>query len=106
MSCQLHNISSERVCLTCSEGFAVIEFQKDDAICAGRFVTSRDKRASELRTTLGESKRLEGIMGYPCLTFPSRSLGREPVNKETDEEIPEEGEYRINEPIKKGHSVI
>ena len=41
-------------------------------------------------------------MGYSCLTFPSRSLGREPVNKETDEEIPEEGEYRINEPIKKG----
>jgi deoxycytidine triphosphate deaminase len=39
--------SQARVRLTCSEVFAVIEFQKHDAICAGRFVTSRDKRASE-----------------------------------------------------------
>jgi hypothetical protein len=28
LSCQLHNISSERVCLTSREGFAVIEFSK------------------------------------------------------------------------------
>jgi len=77
LSCPLHNVSSEKICLTCGEGFAVIEFQKTTPFMEGVDVSTVTDEEHLRR--LGEAGQLAGIMGYPCLTFPSRSLRREPV---------------------------
>jgi deoxycytidine triphosphate deaminase len=79
LSCPLHNISSEKISLTAGEPFAVIEFHK-----TSRFA---ELEAFPKTTTLadvrrrGEQRLLKGVKGYPCLTFPTQSLNREPIKR-------------------------
>ena len=77
LSCPLHNISSEKICLTCGETFAVVEFQKTTPFAQ----TERwagDLNITDVRSR-GESMELKGVRGFPCLTFRSRSLNRAPI---------------------------
>jgi deoxycytidine triphosphate deaminase len=79
LSCPLHNISSEKISLTAGEPFAVIEFHK----------TSRFAELETFAKTMmlrnirdrGEQRLLKGVKGYPCVTFPSNSLNREPIKR-------------------------
>jgi deoxycytidine triphosphate deaminase len=77
LSCPLHNISSEKICLTCGDPFAVIEFQKTTPFAEGENLEA-SIRLGDIRR-LGEESGLNGIEGYKCITFPTRSLRREPV---------------------------
>ena len=77
LSCPLHNISSEKICLTCGETFAVIEFQKTTPFAQGENWTDAISIATV--RSRGELKELKGVHEFPCLTFPSRSLNRAPV---------------------------
>jgi hypothetical protein len=79
LSCPLHNISSEKVSLKVGESFAVVEFLKTTPFASGESLPP-DLRLSELRER-GESRSLRGIDGHPCLTFPVRSLDREPIKR-------------------------
>jgi len=77
LSCPLHNISSEKISIVCGETFAVIEFQKTTPF-AQEEKWSTETDISEIRNR-GERSDLKGLDGFPCLTFPAKSLGREPV---------------------------
>jgi deoxycytidine triphosphate deaminase len=79
LSCPLHNISSEKISLIAGEPFAVIEFHKTSRFAEletfAKTVTLADLRGR------GEQRLLRGVNGYPCLTFPSHSLNREPIKR-------------------------
>jgi deoxycytidine triphosphate deaminase len=77
LSCPLHNISSEMISLKCGARFAVIEFQKTTPF-AETIRWLPEDNIKRIRED-GEAKKLPGKEGYPCLTFPLRSLNREPV---------------------------
>jgi len=77
LSCPLHNISNEKICLTCGDTFAVVEFQKTTPFAQGEHWPSPLSIAA-IRSR-GESKGLQGVRGFPCVTFPSRSLDRAPI---------------------------
>jgi len=77
LSCPLHNISSEKISLACGETFAVIEFQKTTRFAQEEKWTP-ETDLSEIRAR-GEQRKLKGVASLPCLTFPTRSLNREPV---------------------------
>lgn len=77
LSCPIHNISSEKICLTCGETFAVVEFQKTTPFAQGEHLTGQSSIA-HIRN-LGESKKLKGVHSFSCYTFPSRALDRPPI---------------------------
>jgi deoxycytidine triphosphate deaminase len=77
LSIPLHNVSSQRVALRAGERFAVIEFQKTTPFPE---IQTKGIREREVRTD-GEAGSLIGIGGHPCLTFPSHSLDRQPVER-------------------------
>ena len=79
LSCPLHNISSEKISLTCGEAFAVIEFHKTSPFAEQAHLSST-VAIDEVRRR-GEAGELRGISGNPCLTFPRRSLDREPIKR-------------------------
>ena len=79
LSCPLHNISSEKISLRCGDSFAVIEFHKTSTFAREAHLNA--KMGIEEVRSLGESGNLKGIGGYPCFTFPARSLDREPIRR-------------------------
>lgn len=79
LSCPLHNISSEKICLNFGEPFAVMEFHKTSPFAQQEKLTAITTDA-EIRRR-GEASELKGLGGYPCITFPTRSLDREPVKR-------------------------
>jgi hypothetical protein len=79
LSCPLHNLSSSRVSLTCGEPFAVLEFQKTTPFGEGQ--TWSDDETIDVVRRAGEFRKVSGIDGLACLTFPAKSLNREPVKR-------------------------
>jgi deoxycytidine triphosphate deaminase len=79
LSCPIHNISSEKISLSSGETFAVIEFHKTSPFAQQERLTT-DTAIEEVRWR-GEARELKGVGGYPCITFPTRSLDREPVKR-------------------------
>jgi hypothetical protein len=79
LSCPLHNLSDKRVSLACGEPFAVLEFQKTTPF-AEMNAWSGTEGIDDVRRA-GESLTVEGIASLPCLTFPAKSLNREPVQR-------------------------
>ena len=79
LSCPLHNISSEKIALTAGEPFAVIEFHKTSRFAELETI-AKTTTLADVRLR-GEQRLLRGVMGYPCLTFPSDSLNREPIKR-------------------------
>lgn len=78
LSCPLHNISSEKICLRCGEPFAVIEFQKTTPFAQREPLV--DSAGIQVIRDRGEARELKGARGFPCLTFRSRSLNRKPIS--------------------------
>lgn len=79
LSCPLHNISSEKISIAPGETFAVVEFHKTSPFAQQESLTAKMSIADIRRR--GESGELRGIAGYPCITFPTQSLDREPVKR-------------------------
>ena len=79
LSCPLHNLSSSKVSLTCGQSFAVLEFQKTTPFAQSETLAPSMTLADVQR--LGEARRLQGLEGNACLTFPAKSLNREPVKR-------------------------
>ena len=79
LSCPLHNISSSRVSIACGETFAVLEFQKTTPFAESKTWAGMED-LDEIRHR-GEAGALKGIQGIPCITFPTKSLNREPVKR-------------------------
>jgi deoxycytidine triphosphate deaminase len=79
LSCPLHNLSNSRVSLKCGVPFAVLEFQKTTPFAEAESWTEGTS-LDEVRKR-GEARSLKGLQGQPCLTFPSKSLHREPVKR-------------------------
>jgi hypothetical protein len=77
LSCPLHNISNEKVSLSAREPFAVVEFRKTTPFAEGQ--TWPDNIDVDAVRRMGEARELSGVGGFPCVTFPHRSLAREPV---------------------------
>jgi len=76
LSCPLHNMSGSNVSLICGEPFAVMEFQKTTPF-AEKENWQESEKIADVRAR-GEARKLEGLLRYPCLTFPTKSLDREP----------------------------
>lgn len=78
-SCPIHNISNEKIALKAGESFLVVEFHKTTPFAQMEtldgFADERELRAK------GEARQLKGFRGFECLTFPTRSLDREPVKR-------------------------
>lgn len=79
LSCPIHNISSEKVSFIAGEPFAVIEFHKTSPF-------AQEERFQnfvniDVIRRKGESRELRGLGGHPCITFPAKSLNREPVKR-------------------------
>jgi deoxycytidine triphosphate deaminase len=77
LSVPLHNVSSQRIALRAGERFAVIEFQQTTPFpsCGKGARRERDVRSD------GEALAIKGLGGHPCITFPTRSLDRQPVER-------------------------
>ncbi len=79
LSCPLHNLSDTRVSVRCGEPFAVIEFLKTTAF--GERKDGNENATSADVRYHGERRGIVGLQGYPCITFPTKSLDREPVRR-------------------------
>jgi len=77
LSCPLHNVSNENVSIKCGQPFARIEFHKTTPF-AQQHTWAGDTEVSNVRA-LGEAGKLAGLDGHPCITFPTRSLNRKPI---------------------------
>jgi deoxycytidine triphosphate deaminase len=77
LSCPLHNISNDQICLVRGETFAVLEFYKTTPFAESEHLKS-DQNIEDLRRR-GESRDLKGVNGFPCITFPRRALNRSPI---------------------------
>lgn len=79
LSCPLHNISSEKICLQQGRPFAVVEFYKTTPFA------EREKFGPEVTEEgirrRGEGGSLRGLKSHTCYTFPSRSLDRDPITR-------------------------
>jgi deoxycytidine triphosphate deaminase len=79
LSCPLHNVSSSKVSIAQGDTFAVVEFQKTTPF--GESETWTGKETIQDVRSRGEAMLVKGLDGRPCLTFPMKSLYREPVKR-------------------------